>query len=103
MLFRFLPDLIKGDLDSLRDDVRDFYVAQVIVEKFHGSRLLQKAKSDVQGRRGSPRPRSVFNRSYEMRRRACPEGAQGRHPGSSALYCQQGLSRSKNPHNSTTS
>ena len=26
---RYLPDLIKGDLDSLRDDTRAYYEAQV--------------------------------------------------------------------------
>lgn len=28
-MFRFLPDLIKGDLDSLRDDVREYYSSEV--------------------------------------------------------------------------
>ena len=26
---RYTPDLIKGDLDSLREDVRDYYTAKV--------------------------------------------------------------------------
>ena len=26
---RFIPDLIKGDLDSLRDDVRQYYASKV--------------------------------------------------------------------------
>lgn len=25
----YLPDLIKGDLDSLRDDVKDYYASKV--------------------------------------------------------------------------
>jgi thiamine pyrophosphokinase len=28
---RYLPDLIKGDLDSLRGDVRKYYASQVVV------------------------------------------------------------------------
>jgi hypothetical protein len=29
---RFLPDLVKGDLDSLRLDVKEYYEAQVHVQ-----------------------------------------------------------------------
>lgn len=28
-LSKYLPDLIKGDLDSLRDDVKDYYISKV--------------------------------------------------------------------------
>lgn len=31
--FRYLPDLIKGDLDSLRDDVKKYYESQVRIPK----------------------------------------------------------------------
>jgi thiamine pyrophosphokinase len=28
---RYIPDLIKGDLDSLREDVREYYSAKVCI------------------------------------------------------------------------
>lgn len=31
---RYLPDLIKGDLDSIRDDVKSYYIAQVLIMPF---------------------------------------------------------------------
>lgn len=35
-LARYLPDLIKGDLDSLRSDVREYYTSKVSVLRSRG-------------------------------------------------------------------
>jgi len=46
----FLPDLIKGDLDSLRDDVKDYYAAQgvtIILDEDQDSTDLMKCISTL--------------------------------------------------------
>ena len=41
--FRHIPDLIKGDLDSLRDDVREFYEGRVGQTHFHSQQKMTDA------------------------------------------------------------
>ena len=48
---QYLPDLLKGDLDSLRDDVRQYYEAQVGILPF---RLVVISQLLHRGRTGRP-------------------------------------------------
>src|SRR5882757_4415932 len=60
---RFLPDMVKGDLDSLREDVKLYYTSQVL----HPYALQLPISSDFLPEcTNNPRRRPRFYRSHEM-------------------------------------
>jgi hypothetical protein len=65
---RFLPDAIKGDLDSLRDDVRNFYESRVGQPIPMGAfQMLIETSNHLEHGRSARRER-IHNRFAEMHR-----------------------------------
>jgi hypothetical protein len=76
-IHRYTPDLIKGDLDSLRADVREYYVTQVRSPALQ----LDRRSYDSLESTGPARLGSRYDRSHEVHRYAGRKRTRGRAQG----------------------
>lgn len=74
---RYIPDLIKGDLDSLREDVREYYSTKACFRGIAASSTILQCLGSVHLSRLGPR----YHRSHEMYPNTRGERTQGRTQG----------------------